>query len=448
MTLFGTDGIRGQASQPPLVPEDLGRIAAIFASKLIHGDSREGARVLIGHDGRRSAGMIEAALAASLTFEGCEVVDAGLLTTPVLAHETRIRGFDSGIMISASHNPAKDNGIKFFSRDGSKLLDEIEKAVEADFEAGIRPKPAEKPGFHRRLADTGTSYLRFLKEEAFPGLNLNKIKILIDCANGGGSKLAPQVFESFGAEVTSLNDRPNGDNINRGCGALHPEDLSREFEKNSFDLALCLDGDGDRSIFLDEKGAVVHGDALLTLLALHLGKIGSLPKKCLAVTVMSNLGLKKAMSEANIHVEETPVGDRAVVAAMRRLGLALGGEPSGHVIFGEEHNFTGDGIYTCLKLLEVMQKTGETLSRLSSSFSAFPQLLVNVEVQTKPPLEDIPEVLEIWRAIEGELGENGRIVLRYSGTEPLCRVMAEGPTETIVQNAVQRIVDVVRNKLC
>ncbi len=447
MTLFGTDGIRGKAGQPPLVPQDLGRIAAIFASKLIHGDSREGARILIGHDGRRSAGMIEAALAASLTFEGCEVVDAGLLTTPVLAHETRLRGFDSGIMISASHNPAQDNGIKFFSQDGSKLLDEIEKAVEADFEAGAQPKPAEKPGFHRRLADTGTAYLRFLKEQAFPGFSLDGIKILIDCANGGGSQIAPQVFEAFGADVTSLNDRPNGDNINRGCGALHPEDLCREFEKDSFDLALCLDGDGDRSIFLDEKGAVVHGDALLTLLALHLGKEKALPRDCLAVTVMSNLGLKKAISGANLTVEETPVGDRAVVAAMRRKGLALGGEPSGHVIFGEEHNFTGDGIYTCLKLLQVMQQTGTPLSGLASSFTAFPQLLVNVEVHEKPPLEDIKEIQEIKRNIEEELGDEGRIVLRYSGTEPLCRVMAEGPTEVIVEDVVQRIVDVVRNTL-
>ena len=447
MTLFGTDGIRGKAGIPPLVPQDLGRIAAIFASKLIHGDSREGARVLIGNDGRRSAGMIEAALAASLTFEGCEVVDAGLLTTPVLAHETRLRGFDSGIMISASHNPAQDNGIKFFSRNGSKLLDEIEKAVEVDFEAGVQPKPAEKPGFHRRLADTGTAYLRFLTEQAFADFSLEGVKILIDCANGGGSKLAPQVFEAFGAEVTSLNDRPNGDNINRGCGALHPEDLCREFEKNRFDLALCLDGDGDRSIFLDEQGAVVHGDALLTLLALHLGRENSLPGDCLAVTVMSNLGLKKAISEARLSVEETAVGDRAVVAAMRRKGLGLGGEPSGHVIFGEEHNFTGDGIYTCLKLLEVMKQTGEPLSRLTSSFAAFPQLLVNVEVKEKPPLESLPEILEIQKTIEEELGDEGRIVLRYSGTEPLCRVMAEGPTEEIVEDVVRRIVEIVRRTL-
>ncbi|HHI81282.1 MAG TPA: phosphoglucosamine mutase [Planctomycetes bacterium] len=447
MTLFGTDGIRGRASRAPLVPEDLGRIAAIFASQLIHGKSREGARILIGNDGRRSAGMIEAALAASLTFEGCEVVDAGLLTTPVLAHETRLRGFDSGIMISASHNPAHDNGIKFFSRDGSKLPDEVEQAVEKAFEDGLRPRPAEKPGFHRRLADTGTAYLRFLQEEAFPGLSLKGIKILIDCANGGGSILAPQVLEAFGAEVTSMNDRPNGDNINRGCGALHPEELSREFEKDDYDLALCLDGDGDRSIFLDERGRVVHGDALLTLLALHLGGTGALPGQCLAVTVMSNLGLKKVLSQAGLQVEETPVGDRAVVAAMRRKGLALGGEPSGHVIFGEEHNYTGDGIYTCLKLLGVMQETGKPLSELASCFSAFPQLLVNVEVKEKPPLEGIPEILETWKKIEEELGGDGRIVLRYSGTEPLCRVMAEGPTETIVENAVRRIVEVVQNKL-
>lgn len=447
MTLFGTDGIRGKAGCPPLVPEDLGRIAAIFASRLIQGESKEGTRILIGHDGRRSAGMIEAALAASLTFEGCEVVDAGLLTTPVLAHETRLRGFDSGIMISASHNPAQDNGIKFFSRDGSKLPDSIEKAVEADFEAGVQPKPAEKQGFHRRLQGTGSAYLRFLQEEAFVGFNLEGLKILIDCANGGGSQLAPQVFEAFGADVTTLNDRPNGDNINRGCGALHPEFLCREFEKASFDLALCLDGDGDRSIFLDEKGRVVHGDALLTLLALHFGKEGALPGDCLAVTVMSNLGLKKAISQAGFKVEETPVGDRAVVAAMRKMGLGLGGEPSGHVIFGQEHNFTGDGIYTCLKLLQVMKQTGEPLSHLASSFSAFPQLLVNVEVKQKPPLEDLPEIMDVWKRIEKELGNEGRVVLRYSGTEPLCRVMAEGPTQDIVKDVVQRIVDVVRRTL-
>ncbi len=445
MRLFGTDGIRGPANEPPLTPPTLEAIARVLA-RILARNGGERHRVVLGNDGRRSAAMIQCSLAAGLLSEGCEVLLGGLMTTPCLAHLTREGGFDSGIMISASHNRAGDNGIKIFGPDGSKIPDPVERDIEEGLAGDPEPAHGTLPGMLEPSEDPCAPYVDFLRRKALPDLQLGGMRILVDCANGGASFLASRVLRSFGAEVEVRHDRPDGDNINEGCGALHPEALASTMEKGNFDFGLCLDGDGDRAIFIDERGRVVHGDALLTLLALDLRK-RSPEDSGIAVTVMSNLGLKKVCAEAGIEVVETPVGDRSVVSAMRNRGLLLGGENSGHVIFGPEHHFAGDGLYTGLKVAELCLRRERPLSELASVFTPFPQLLLNVPVSSKPPLQDIPEIASAVAEVERELAEEGRVVLRYSGTEKLCRVMVEGPTEEAVRESAERIADAVRSVL-
>jgi phosphoglucosamine mutase len=283
--------------------------------------------------------------------------------------------------------------------------------------------------------------------ERFTGLDLSGLRILVDCANGGGSGLVPEVLASFGAEAIARNEAPDGTNINAGCGALHPERIAAEVTGLGCQLALCLDGDGDRAIFVDEHGRVVHGDALLTLMALAFAASGELRNRAVAVTVMSNLGLKRAVGSQQIRVFETPVGDRSVVAAMLQHDLTLGGENSGHIIFGDEHNHTGDGLYTCLKLLEILVRTEQPLSELTACFSPYPQKLVNVVVSAKPPLMSLPLVVQTYKEVERELGDDGRVVLRYSGTENLCRVMVEAASSELVDRAVERLVSAVESSV-
>ena len=440
--LFGTDGIRGRANQAPLDPETLLAIGCVLG-RLIRERGGQGG-VLFGDDGRLSAVLIRAALGAGLMAEGIDVHDAGLTTTPALAHETRLGSYSAGVMVSASHNPADDNGIKLFGHLGGKLPDELEERIEeevAEFVAGERGRPGR--AFRRR--DMSSAYRSFLRER-FASLDLGGMRIVIDCAHGGGSALAPKVLEDFGAEAIVCNNAPDGLNINDGCGALHPDAIADRVASEGATLGVCLDGDGDRSIFVDEKGQIVHGDALLAILGNALFARGDLPNNKLAATVMSNLGLRKALSQG-IGIVETPVGDRSVSAAMKEHGLALGGENSGHVIFGPEHEFTGDGIYTCLKLVEILEQSKESLSSLAACFEAFPQKLINVRVREKPILDDIPAIVAARESAEQELGDEGRVVLRYSGTENLCRVMVEASNDALLERVLGALVSTVEDCL-
>ncbi|MFQ5506653.1 MAG: phosphoglucosamine mutase [Planctomycetota bacterium] len=450
MPLFGTDGIRGRAGEAPLEPLTLLRIAQVLG-RLLSGEleDRSSGSVLIAHDGRASSDMIQSALAAGLLSEGFDTAFGGLMTTPALAHETRLGGHAAGVMISASHNPAADNGIKIFGSDGSKLPD----ALETRIEAGLSGSPAHPgaptdPGRAVSSEEAGGLYEGFLRGGAFSGLDLEGTRLLVDCANGAGSTIVPRILRDLGAEVRAVNDAPDGRNINEDCGALHPEGIAHEVPAGGYNLGFCLDGDGDRSIFIDESGQVVRGDALLTLFALDLDRQGRLEGRGIVVTVMSNLGMRKALGGHDIRVIETQVGDRAVVAAMKAEGIGLGGEPSGHLIFGHEHNYTGDGLYTCLKLLAVMRDTGRNLSDLASCFTAYPQLLVNVPIgPERPELAEVPEIAEACSEVERQLGDEGRVVLRYSGTENLCRVMIEGPDEARVRGLVELLVQAVGRAL-
>jgi len=311
--------------------------------------------------------------------------------------------------------------------------------------AGVEPTDLQPAVAVPELEGGTARYEDFLHDEAFPDLDLGGVRIVLDAANGSGSHLVPSILRSFGAEVVAWHDSPDGQNINANCGALHPEFLATEAAGTGARLGLCLDGDGDRGIFIDEKGQVLHGDAVLSLLAVELDKRGHLEKDSLVVTVMSNLGLKKALRERGLRVVETPVGDRAVVAAMERDGLTLGGEPSGHIIFGPAHEYTGDGLYAALVLLGILVEEDRPLSELASLFQEFPQLLINVPCKPdKPDLSQIPSVMAAVQAVEDELGDQGRVVLRYSGTENLCRVMVEGPEESIVKRHTDYIVEAVR----
>jgi len=444
MALFGTDGIRGKANHEPLGSATLLRLGLVLGS-LLREDGDE-ARVLIASDGRRSADQIRCSLEAGLLSAGASTSDGGLLTTPALAHETRIGGYSAGVMISASHNPAEDNGIKLFGKSGRKIADEIEARIE-ELMQQVQPAPTGEPGTARRFPDPGLEYRDYLEQGVFAGLSLAGMKVVVDCANGAGSHLAPRVLNDLGASVIIRNDQPDGRNINYHCGALHPEHIQDDVTNEGCTIGLCLDGDGDRSIFLDEHGQVVPGDAILSLLALFMKEHGELPGDKLAVTVMSNLGLKKCVRANGIDIAETPVGDRSVVAAMEAQGLTLGGEPSGHIIFGPEHHYTGDGLYTCLKLLRVLKQSGRSLSELAACYTAFPQLLVNVRVREKPDLETLPKVMAMQEEVEKQLGEDGRVVLRYSGTEALCRVMIEGPTEEIVRDLTGALADAVQQEI-
>lgn len=446
--LFGTDGIRGRANRAPLDPITLIEIGAVLGRLMRERGGVEGG-LLIANDGRRSADMIFGALSAGLCAEGVEVHDGGLMTTPALAHETRLGPYQAGIMISASHNPAPDNGIKIFGANGQKIADAIEHAIEAQLQTAIdavRDLPAGVQRLGARDADAAPNYRHFLRE-TFDDLDLTGIRVLVDCAHGAGSHLAPAVLRDFGATVVVRNDAPDGANINHDCGALHPHVIADEVRSANCVLGLCLDGDGDRSIFVDDCGEVVHGDALLTTLAIELDRDNSLANRTVAVTVMSNLGLKRALQQRGIEVIETPVGDRSVSAAMHEHGLVLGGENSGHIIFGERHHYTGDGLFTALELLRILRRRDTSLSDLTRSFELCPQRLVNVKVREKPDLGTIPAIVDAQREVEERLGDEGRVVLRYSGTESLCRVMIEAVRPELVDPAVDTLVIAVERAI-
>jgi len=442
--IFGTDGIRGRAGDGWLSVRAVTSLGAaigeVLGAKIAHQNGSK-PRALLGHDGRRSGPELEAALARGLTHAGFEPTSAGLITTPGLALLTRLERFDLGAMVSASHNPAEDNGIKVFSGSGDKLSDELEMQIEAR----LRERPAldltgPGPRLDPRLEER---YLDYLVQGPGAGLRLDGLVIVLDCANGGASRVAPRVFGLLGAQVISIAAEPDGANINHGVGATHIEALQAAVRSHGPNLGIALDGDGDRCLLVDERGEVVHGDGILTLLAVDQMRKKPWKDPRLVATVMSNRGLHRALRQVGVGVVTTDVGDRRVVEALKREGLGLGGEQSGHVVFGTDHHYIGDGIYTALRVLRVLRDAGKPLSELAAPYRPFPQVLVNVNVARKPALADIPTIASVRQRFEEELGEDGRILLRYSGTEPLARVMVEGPDLDRIRVQAQELADLI-----
>ncbi|HVO84654.1 MAG TPA: phosphoglucosamine mutase [Syntrophobacteria bacterium] len=445
--IFGTDGVRGIANVYPMTTEmamQLGRGAAyIFKNK------NRRPKIVIGKDTRLSGYMIENAIASGICSMGVDVLLVGPLPTPGIAFITSSMRADAGVVISASHNPFQDNGIKFFSRDGFKLPDELEEEIEElIFSNGIvhlRPT-AEEVGKAFRIDDAVGRYVVFLKNSFPRDLTLDGIRIAVDCAHGAAYKVAPAVFEELGAEVVLTGVKPNGQNINAGCGSLHPEVVAKLVVESGAHIGVAFDGDADRLICADEKGRVLDGDHLMAVCAAHMLREKRLNYSTLVTTVMSNMGLEVALRSRGGCLERTAVGDRYVVERMRAGGFNLGGEQSGHVIF-LDYNTTGDGILSALRLLEVMLLQGKPLSVLAAIMERYPQHLINVRVKERKPLEAIPEVARAVRLVEEKLGDHGRVLIRPSGTEPVIRVMVEGRDRDLVVELAQETAAVIERAM-
>ncbi len=443
--LFGTDGIRGIANMHPMTSEmamQLGRAAAYIFK---HDDRRS--RIVIGKDTRLSGYMIENALAAGICSMGVDVLLVGPLPTPGISFITASMRADAGVVISASHNAYQDNGIKFFARDGFKLPDELELRIEdlifSERIDSLRPT-ADEVGKAFRVDDAAGRYIVFLKNTFPRELDLTGLKIVLDCAHGAAYRIAPAVLEELGAEVIAYGVKPDGKNINAGCGSTHPEVISAAVREHGANLGIALDGDADRCIFVDEKGDEVDGDHIMAICGIDMLQRDRLPQRTVVATVMSNMGLDLAIRRAGGQVVKTAVGDRYVVEEMRRKGYVFGGEQSGHMIF-LEHNTTGDGMITALQILAIMQKSGKPLSELAAVMTALPQVLVNVRVRERRNVEELPEVRSLIAEAKSRLEENGRILIRYSGTEPLIRIMLEGQDQaeiTAMAHEIARAIQV------
>ena len=442
--LFGTDGVRGKAGVYPLDHGTVRRLGAALVRALPHGTGSP--HLLIGRDTRESGTWIEAELAHGAGGEGASVTSVGVVPTPAVAYLTRaFEEYDAGVVISASHNPFEDNGIKVFSGRGEKFTEKVERKVEAivaDRSWQVRDgAPAEVPG--AVLVESYLEHLRAVLPEpsAFTGFTL-----AMDCANGATTTVAPGLFRSLGLETIVIGDRPDGQNINLHCGSTHPEQLADTVVQSGASLGVAFDGDGDRAIFVDHRGRVVNGDAVLLMCAQHLQREDRLPGDAIVATVMSNIGLEIALRESNIAVVRCPVGDKHVMEAMLAHGIALGGEQSGHVIFSD-YLFTGDGLCTALHVLQTIAASGRTLADLADDLVNYPQVLLNVRVRDRVDLTAVPAVADAIRRVEARVAGHGRLLVRYSGTEPLLRVMLEGRDEREIRTWAQEIVDVVKQEL-
>ena len=442
--LFGTDGVRGVANTYPMTSEiamQIGRAIAFIVK-----NHAKGHQIVIGKDTRLSGYMIENALAAGICSMGVNVQVLGPLPTPGIAFITTSMRADAGVVISASHNPFQDNGIKIFSSDGFKLPDEVEADIEdlifSQKMAALRPV-ADEVGKASRIDDCKGRYIVFLKNTFPKKYTLDDFHIVLDCAHGATYKVAPFVFAELGARVTTIGVRPNGKNINHECGALHPEVMAEKVKQLGADIGLALDGDGDRLIVCDEHGEIVDGDHIMAICARDLMSRRKLKKKTLVATVMSNMGLEKAMQKINGHLVRTRVGDRYVVEMMRAKGYNFGGEQSGHLVF-LDHNTTGDGILAGLQLLAIMIKKKKPLSELASIMSSYPQVLENVRMSTKIVPEQIPGFPEALKKAEEKLDKRGRLLVRPSGTEPVIRVMAEGEDAKEISTIALELCDIIR----
>jgi phosphoglucosamine mutase len=442
--LFGTDGVRGVANLDPMTSEMAMQLGRAAAHLFMRRSGRH--QIVIGKDTRISGYMLESALTSGICSMGVDVLLVGPMPTPAIAFLTRSLRADAGVMISASHNPYQDNGIKFFSNDGFKLPDEMEARIEglivSNEIAHLRPT-ADAIGKAYRIDDAEGRYIEFVKRSLPKELDFQGITVVVDCANGAAYKVAPTVLRELGAKVEVIGNNPDGMNINAGCGAVHPQLLQKAVIEQRAQLGVALDGDADRAIFVCEQGRIVDGDHIMAMLALDLHRQGKLAKQTIVGTVMSNFGLELAMTKAGIALARTAVGDRYLLERMSSEGFNFGGEQSGHFIF-LDHNTTGDGLISALQVLSLMKRTGKPLSELAHAMTAMPQILVNVNVSQKPNLDSVPELQRAIQDSEQRLNGSGRVLVRYSGTEPLLRVMVEGECDEQIREVANYLVDVVK----
>lgn len=442
--LFGTDGIRGPANVYPMTPEVALRLGMAVAAHF----GRRGS-VVIGKDTRLSGYMFETAFAAGVCAMGAEVLLVGPLPTPGIAYITRSMRADAGVVISASHNPFADNGIKLFAADGFKLPDEVEAHLEALMAPGVLDDQVARGaeiGRAVRIDDASGRYITQLKY-AFPGeLKLDGLKVVVDCAHGAAYKVAPAVLRELGADVIALGVTPDGLNINDRCGAMHPERMCAAVREHGADLGVALDGDADRAVFSDRRGQIVDGDEILAICARELHSRGALRGGAVVATIMSNLGLARCLRGVGIELVRTPVGDRYVVEQMRSGGFNLGGEQSGHLVF-LDHGTTGDGVIAALQVLAILQRSGRPLDDLAQMMTRYPQLLQAITVAERIPIERLPGLSAAIRGVEDELGADGRVVVRYSGTEAKLRIMLEGPDQHRLEQFAGRIAEAARREL-
>jgi len=443
---FGTDGVRGRVGESPITPDMVirlgyaaGRVLAAVGHDLLHVDRPV---VLIGKDTRISGYMLEAALEAGLTAAGVDVRLTGPMPTPGVAYLTRALRLQAGVVISASHNPFEDNGIKFFSSDGTKLPDSVELAIEEAMESPIKTASSRGLGRVKRVDDAAGRYIEFCKSTFPSDLDLRGLRVVVDCANGAAYHIAPHVFHELGADVIAIGNEPDGFNINKHCGATHTEALSRAVRQHRADVGIALDGDGDRLMMADNTGLIMDGDKLVYAIARHRKECGEL-KGGVVGTLMTNLGTELALKRLGCEFRRAKVGDRYVLEVLQAEGWQLGGESSGHILCLDKHT-TGDGIVSALQVLAAMRRSGKSLADYTRDCPAFPQVLINVRVAKGFKLDGQARVVDAVKAVESELGESGRVVLRPSGTEPLVRVMVEGQDELQVQRCAEAIAEAVR----
>lgn len=451
--LFGTDGMRGEAGVFPLDIATIRTVGASLAKRLTQKLHRA-PLIVIGRDTRESGEWLEQALVAGLTSAGAESKSAGVITTPGVAFLAHTLPADAGVVISASHNAYRDNGIKIFAPSGRKLDEETERLIESDVFVQRESVSVKSTDYSSAEIDSSVvaagdltrRYLDFLANEVGRDLSLHGIRLVVDCANGAASDLAPQLFQRLGADLTTINNYPDGHNINLACGSLHTEALQNEVVKQKANLGVAFDGDADRALFVDANGRLVNGDESLWVLARYLHARHSLTDNTVVATVMSNIGLEMALRSQGIRLVRTDVGDKYVLDELMRLGASLGGEQSGHIIF-PRLSLAGDALITTLNMLRVMTEEGKELNELTAGFQVFPQILVNVQVKDKRPFADVPAIQKAAHEIETVLGSEGRLLLRYSGTEPLARVMIEGKHQEEIEKYAAGLADVIKATL-
>jgi phosphoglucosamine mutase len=448
--LFGTDGIRGEAGKFPLDPLTIRVIGKSLARRMAERTGRSASRILVGRDTRESGPWIESDLIGGARAGGAEVQSAGVITTPGIAFLTRALPADAGVVISASHNPYQDNGIKVFEPSGRKLDDATERLIEADIAAAtsVTANDAKREG--REGEDYAEKlrhrYLDFLAHDVAQDLSLANLTMVVDCANGASYEIAPRLFTSLGARVIAINSQPDGRNINLDCGSLHINGLQRRVIAERADLGVAFDGDADRALFVDSHGKFVDGDATLWVMAKYMQARGELHDDTVVATVMSNVGLEVALRSQGVALVRADVGDKYVLEELLRSGASLGGEQSGHIIF-PGLSLAGDGLITTLRLLRAMRAENGSLSELTEGFRRFPQILVNVRVREKPPFDQVPSVSNLATKTEEKLGDRGRLLLRYSGTEPLARVMIEGEKQDEIDSYANALAEAIRAEL-
>ncbi len=447
MKLFGTDGIRGKVNRSPMTPENVLRIGMAIASVLKTDHGRN--MVLIGKDTRLSGYMIESALTSGICSMGMNVTLVGPIPTPGIAFLTRTLRLDAGIVISASHNPFGDNGIKIFSSEGFKLSDDLEKKIEqltADERFPTKRPTNEKVGKAYRLDDAAGRYIEYIKSTIPKGIDLEGLKVVVDAANGAAYKVTPWLLRELGAEVISINDKPDGININDNCGSLHLECAAMAVKERNAHIGIAHDGDADRTLFVDEKGSIVDGDMILGIWASELKREDRLSGNGVVATVMTNLGIEKYLAARGIKLIRTKVGDRYVVEEMKRGGYNLGGEQSGHIIFFD-YNTTGDGPITALQVLYLMRKKNRLISELTSDIELYPQVLLNVVVSGKKDFKEVPEITRVVENSTRKLADRGRVLVRPSGTEPKIRVMVEAEDGDMAKAVADDIAEVIQKKM-